>query len=83
MNDNTHLMMTHEWRSGFQADIATSRFLLSVVGSNPKWNNTLWDSEMIVLSLGVLCIGFMNVCKVSSNKEYILIAGVFFLKRVG
>lgn len=44
---------------------------LSVLVSNPTWNNTLCDSQIVFMSLGVHCVRLMYVCEVPRNTGYI------------
>lgn len=55
---------------------------LSVVGLNPTLNNAFYDAHIVVLSLGVLYIHFINVCKVSAALDIFLIQKLSFKKKI-
>lgn len=53
----------------------------SVVGSNPTWDNALYDPKTVVLSLGVLRSHYMYIRKAATqdvNSGMDLHAGVVF-----
>lgn len=45
--------------------------MLSLMDSNPTWNNNLHHPLSIVLRLNVLRVCFINVCKVASAQIYL------------
>lgn len=55
--------------------------LPSMVGSNPTFNNTLWDPQTVVLSMGVLYNRYMYVCKLPCDTEFFPSLGVVFKKK--
>lgn len=50
--------MTLDCTVGLVALAVTSSFLLSVVGTNLTYDNTLFDPRIVVLSLNFLCVRF-------------------------
>lgn len=58
------------WPSGLRGRHAATYCEPSVVGSNPIGDNTLYDTQTVALSLGILCVRLIYVCKVKSQNIY-------------
>lgn len=66
------------WPSGLRGRHAATYCEPSVVGSNPIGDNTLYDTQTVALSLGILCVHLIYVCKV---RMYIANTGVVISKK--